>query len=327
LVALAIPLFAVSLPVGELPPIALLGIVVALYAIHKQQPWLVGGGVALCMAEPQIGIPLGVALACGDRRLWVPFACVFAGLAALSLALLGWATNVEYVTAFVPVHVASELPRVQQYSASWVLHAFGMSTDGSLLAGKIIYALVLVTSAVVGYISGRRNVLDVACIFVPVIALLGGPFVHVSHLIAAFPAAFWCARRPESRMLGTFAIAALALPIATVFSYQLLICSVPLVSATVGREYFGSWIAALRVAAASTVAAIAIYALCARYGFGLVDASRSQSGTGTSWSRYVLAHNVATSWTIFAIKAPIWAALVALTGRVYVQLRRNGNGG
>ncbi|MEO6914095.1 MAG: hypothetical protein ABI182_08765, partial [Candidatus Baltobacteraceae bacterium] len=58
----AMPLAAISLPFGELPPIALAGIVLVALAVRRDSRRIVVVGLALAMVEPQVGLAVAFAL-------------------------------------------------------------------------------------------------------------------------------------------------------------------------------------------------------------------------------------------------------------------------
>jgi hypothetical protein len=215
LAALSLTLCAVSLPFGEVVPLALAGICGAAY-FAWQMRWR---NAALCaagaMIEPHLGLPVCAALA-----LWAPgtrltLLVAAAAIGGLSLAVLGVGANVEYFTAVLPAHALSEIARDTQFSLTAVLAALGVSQTLALRAGMLWYLLMIVAGVVVGGVLARRTANNALLACVPAaFAVFGGTFMHITQIAAALPAAVLLTgyAQKTSRTLALAALVLLAVP-------------------------------------------------------------------------------------------------------------------
>ena len=325
LVAFAVPLFGISVFVGELPPFALLGVALAAYALAEQRRrWLVPA-LALTMVEPQVGIAVAAAVCAVAPRLWKEVAFTFAALAAIALTALGVAANVHYVVHVLPAHVYAELPRVEQFSLSWILDRFGVPAVAAITAGKLWYAAMLVAAVVVARSPIAKRSAEFAVYAAAALAVVLGPFVHLDHIVLALPAALWLVSRAEKASLGVVAAAiALALPLLTIMGTPLLILIVPLVAAWIAAYYTRSRDVGLRAAAIATVLVVAAEVLAVRTGTGaraIVAAQTMPVAAQDRWARYVRENDVMTGWSIWAIKLPTWYALAATSLAIGFSIR------
>ncbi len=90
------------------------------------------------MIEPHLGLPVCIALAVWMPATRVALAMAFGALAALSFAVLGAATNVEYFTSVLPAHALSELGRDTQFSLTAVLAGAGLAPGAAVRAGSLV---------------------------------------------------------------------------------------------------------------------------------------------------------------------------------------------
>lgn len=222
----------VSLPLGEVVPLALACICLAAYYAWQGR-WGAAIVAALgTMIEPHLGLPVCLAIAIWKPATRVPFAFAFGALAALSFALLGVATNVEYFTSVLPAHALSELSRDTQFSLTAALAGAGVAPATALRAGSIWYAImVIVGVALAGILAKRtRNTAFIVCV-PPAFAVFGGTFIHITQIAAALPAAVLLVNY-SNRAQRTFAVVALLLlTVPWVWSYSPALIVAPLVPA------------------------------------------------------------------------------------------------
>ncbi|HYL27285.1 MAG TPA: glycosyltransferase family 87 protein [Candidatus Nitrosotalea sp.] len=190
LAVFGVSLATLSLPFGEVVPIAVACACGAAYFALRGRIRLAAVIAAGAMIEPHLGLPVCVAFAIWQPVTRLPLAIVFSGLAVLSLAVLGPATNVEYFTSVLPSHALSEMTRDTQYSFTAVLAAFGVPAGAAVRGGTLWYALMLVAGVIVAGILARktRNAAFLACVPLA-FAVFGGTFIHVTQIAAAVPAA------------------------------------------------------------------------------------------------------------------------------------------
>ncbi|HEY9084313.1 MAG TPA: glycosyltransferase 87 family protein [Candidatus Tyrphobacter sp.] len=315
-VALALVVVAICFPVGELPPVALLGIALAAWAARRHRQWLFAVGVALTFSEPQIGIALLVAALALGRRFALPALVATFVLGLVSLTAVGVAGNLEYFRVVLPAHLLSELPSVLQYSLSWMLYGVGVAPIPALLVGRLSWIVMLGVTFWFARGAFARARPEVAFLAAPAFAVVGGPFLHLDHIALAVPAALWLASNAaQPSFLRSAAVIALSVPVLYVFSNIRLAALVPFVAGWLGGVCGRGAIAGLRAALAAIVALAFIGMATVLTGTGSMHISPLQplpeSLPQAAWAQYIGKHFVMTAWTIWLVKAPIWFGIVA----------------
>lgn len=328
LIVFAIPLFSNSFAVGELPPLALLGVsLVALALAGEKTRWLVPG-LALAMVEPQVGICVAAALCALRRTYWPYVAATLLGLAVVSVATVGFSANVQYVRDVLPAHLYAELPGIQQYSLSWALDRLGFMPTVSLALGKLWYVAMIVAAVTLARAPIARRSPEFVPFAAAAFAVTLGPFVHLDHIALALPAALWLAsraKRPSFVLVA--AIVALGIPMLYILGTPWLILPVPLIAAWIGNHYGRSRDAGLRTAAVATVLLVAIEALAVHTGTGLHVLGSAQPvsvGTQDEWARFIRQHEVMTAWSFWIVKLPTWYGVLATFAACLLSIRPQG---
>jgi hypothetical protein len=299
--AAMVMLGVVILPVGEMTPTALLGIVLVMVGCERDSAAWRAAGLAVAFVEPQIALGVAAAL-CARRRGAFEVLGVAAALLTLSVIVIGWSADVAYVRDFLPAHVAAELPRAQQYTLSWALRQLGASPSVALWVGRVVFLVALVAA----FLSARFGPSATRAVAAgAALALAFGPFVHLDHMICALPAAFLVARASQT---GAIALTLLALPLTTIFANPLLILFVPLVTYWLLSAYLKRPRVAVYGALASVLAALGFALVSAKLGF----AFRTGANDGGAWATYVAQHNVVGGALIWIVKTPLWAALLVV---------------
>jgi hypothetical protein len=209
--ALLVSEFYCSGVLGQIVPVCLFGIVLAGWALEKQRFWVLTLALILTMAEPHIGVPglLSVLIWGGRVRSSAILTAVI--LAAVSVVALPLDTICEYFSAVIPAHALSEINNQEQMSLAYPLHLIGIPAAPALLVAKIDYAIMvclgLILARDVSTRFGRPMLLWGPTVFV----LLGGPFMHVTQVVAAVPAALLLAGRAKSKA-AAYAVAILSIP-------------------------------------------------------------------------------------------------------------------
>lgn len=170
---------------AELFPLALGAAVGAALAAERGQHRRAALLGALAMIEPQIGLP--VCLALFVRFAEARLTLVLCGLFALAACMVDWPLTVEYFTRVLPAHGASEVPWVTQYGLPHLLFSLGVSH--ALQIGTIASLVVLLLGVILTY---KRRPAQ-AVLYPLAIATAGAAFSHEQLVAAALPGALLAA--------------------------------------------------------------------------------------------------------------------------------------
>ena len=328
LAAMGLGLGVISLPLGEVVPIAVACICAAAYAAWRGRAVPAALCAAGSMIEPHLGLPVCLALAIWVPATRLPLALSAAGLGALSLAVLGPAVNLEYFTAVLPAHALSEATRDTQFSLTAVLCALGAGAQSAAKAGALWYAAMLVAGT---YLAGRlakRTGNDAYLVCVPpAFAVLGGTFIHITQIAAAVPAAVLLASMPGARYRRAGLIALLALAVPWVWAVSPAIVVAPLVPvAYLAWRYTNENLAATLVAglaAAALTFGLSELAAAAPHAAALTHAAAPAMDprfAEASWSAFTSksSSGALASWML---RLPTWIALALLLGLLAGEAR------
>jgi hypothetical protein len=318
-VALTILVGAASFTVGELPPIALLGVALGAWGAKKGRLWAVGAAVILTSFEPQVGAAVVLALVVLQRRFILPVIAALAVLAMVSLAAVGIPGNLEYVRSVVPAHLLSELPSVLQYSLSWALYQAGVTANTAVFLGRLSWIVMLAVTVWFARTRFARERPEVAVLAAPAFAIVAGPFLHFDHMALAIPAALWVAPRVAAPLwLRIAMVVTLALPLLHIFSHEPELVLIPVMACWLGASVSGRFDGGLRTALVAICVTIAVMVISVIGGTGAhpVAPARilSPELAQGPWSQYVAAHLAMTGWTLWFVKAPTWFGIVANAG-------------
>jgi hypothetical protein len=318
LAVLGISLATLSLPFGEVVPVAVACACGAGYFAWKGRHRTAAVIASGAMIEPHLGLPVCASLALWRPATRLPLAGAFGAFALLSLAVLGPATNFEYFTSVLPAHALSEMTRDTQYSFTALLAAAGLPQSAAIRGGTLWYVLMLVAGALVAGMLARRTRNDAFLTCVPLaFAVFGGTFIHITQIAAAVPA---------SVLLVTYATGSYRTPAIV----TLLLLAVPwgwaaspaLMAAPafpVGYVAWRYWRENTAVVLfAVIVAAALVFGLGALYGingphFGATGAtpiidSRLPEASWSAYSRST-SHGSIAAW---AVRIPTWLGLAML---------------
>jgi hypothetical protein len=115
----------------------------------------------------------------------------------------------QYLFRVIPAQALSEINNQEQFSSLYLLHSVGLSESEALLVAKLNYLLALVVGISVARGTAYRYGNEML-VFAPVaFVLIGGPYMHVTQMAAALPAALvLIARSPSNEArLGTVLLA------------------------------------------------------------------------------------------------------------------------
>jgi len=194
-----------NLSSGQLSMLVLLGIAGAAYALRKGRPRVAAGMAVLTFTEPHIALPVVFALLVLEPRARVPLFIACAAALAVMLAVTGPTLTLEYFTRVLPLQALAEARHPDQYSLTLLAAAAGASDTIAVRLGEVQYALF--SLAAVFFAKRLRDRYGDASFVVAIpaaAAVIGGPFIHYSELIALWPAALLLA----SKARGKNAIAA-----------------------------------------------------------------------------------------------------------------------
>jgi hypothetical protein len=327
LAVFALSLGALSLPFGEVVPLAVGCTCVAAYAAWSGRWRLAAIFAAGAMIEPHLGLPVCLALAVwAPATRWV-LALAFIALAALSFGVLGPSVNLEYFSSVLPAHALSEVTRDTQYSLSAILAAIGVAPGAALRAGALWYVAMLLGGI---FVAGKlaketRNPAFIVCV-PPAFAVFGGSFIHITQIAAAVPAAtlLACCAAARYRNAAIVALLLLAIPWGWVVSPALIVA--PFVPAAYLAWRF--WEKNTTVVLLTGLAvALMVFGLQHLYTFsgphfgvhGLAPAIDPRLPEA-SWSGYSRAGS-AGSLAAWAVRIPTWAGLALLLVMLAQQAR------
>lgn len=189
-VAVATLLFAdlvASLLIGQTMPIELTFLALIGYALYRGEHLAASIGAALSMLQPQIGLPVVVAVALWDQRTRWPLAVAMALILVFSLCPGGIDLNLEYLQRVLPAQARAEgLDSAVQFSLSAQLAAVGWSPSDALWAGLISYIFFSAAGVAIGRALAQRFAMPAFVVFAPAaFALIGGLYAHIHQMCAA----------------------------------------------------------------------------------------------------------------------------------------------
>lgn len=311
LIVLAALAGLVSIPYGELVPLAVFALCACARALQRERFLSATGFAALAAIEPHLGAPVLVALIV--HRATRTYALIVACLLALTHAFVLRADAVTYFTTVLPDHARAELLRSSQFSLSWMLAAWGFSPAFALAAGSLTYLVAAVVGIVLAHRSRRMEML---AFFPAAAALCGGTFVHLAQMLFALPLAIVVTANARRVVLSAarVAIISLALPWQTIAQSPWLLPLVPLL--VFGLAFIALAMSARRslivALTATIVAALLVFAALHLSPIPQPVPVVSRSSAEFGWARWIAEHDVMRSWSISAMKVPTWAGLWAL---------------
>jgi hypothetical protein len=320
--ALLLPAFALWLPYGELVPVALAGALLAAWALQREQYGLAATGLAIAAILPQLALGVWVACAVLVPRLRVQLGLA-GGMLCAVWAATGTSLGIEYMRDVLPLHALAELPRLSQYSVSWIAHALGTDAGTALAAGLISWCVTLGLGIPAGRALARKWNDPAPIVLAPLAAAaMGGSFVHAGELIAALPIAMAVALRTvgTARMLACSALVTLMLPWYVFrFEFALIPIAILVAGVTVGllsRQTVWGMRAALIIALCiGSVTAISAHDLTLRERSAVpLKLTQDRVAASASWGRYVWSTESSVSLSALLAKVPVWVALLLLVG-------------
>jgi hypothetical protein len=201
-----------ALYLGQIVPIVCAAAVAAALLVSRENDRAAAFAAAFSMFEPHLGLPACLALFIARPRSRPILAICGAALTLISLASLGVEQNLEYLRAVLPAHALSEISNAEQFSLTYLAHLAGFEEHAAGAIGTVSYVAMVGLGIAGGRVAAARTGKPALLILVPpVFAILGGPFVHVTQLAIALPAAVIMAetrlRRVSYCAIGVFLLA------------------------------------------------------------------------------------------------------------------------
>ena len=327
--ALALSLGLTSLTAGNVMPLGLAAIVVAALCAQRGRLILAVLLLGVAMIEPQIALPAVVAFFIGFPRARLGLAIAMAVLGAVSVASVGTAQTVAYVTTILPAHALSEVSRDNQYSLSTVLTALGMPDAAAVAVGTASYAIALAAGVLVALRLARIYGEPAFAVLVPAgFALLGGSFVHTGEIAAAVPATLLLFTLAQAYRAWIFAaLVLLAVPWMLATSAAMFLAPLFPVAYLTYALWRRDGTAALSAALASSVVIAGLFALSSEHTGAHVAAvahtypPMDPRLAEASWRQFVLG-NSTNGPVMWLLRLPTWIGLLAFAAGALALARK-----
>ncbi|MBC5811396.1 MAG: DUF2029 domain-containing protein [Candidatus Eremiobacteraeota bacterium] len=303
-----------SMLLGQLVPFAVLGVVAAAYGLRRERFELLGGGLALLALEPHLALPVYASVLIFVPRARIVLVGICAALIVASLAILGPAENLEYFTAVLPAHAASEIANQEQYSLTYLAHVVGANDALAVRLGEFSYLFMTALGIALGAALRKRTNDLAPLVLVPVAAaVFGGGFVHVQQFAVVIPFALWLASRSRERA-PAISLALLAVPWGVFFA---LVPFAPLAALAVGFILHRLGRFSLRTALIAAGAALAILCYAEIFrpfagpppNYALLGTNDGATLAETSW-RFLIESGFHLAVPLYvAMKLPSWFAI------------------
>ncbi len=321
----AFALGVVTLPFGELVPIALASYCACAAALRRGSYGAAVAWACIGMIEPHVGLAvLLVLVGLEATRLRAASAIV---LLAVLHALVVRDSAVTYFSHVLAQHALAELTRSSQYSLSWALRALGMSAGYALGIGSASYALALglgISLAAVAY--RRTGAVELLALVPAPIAIVGGTFMHLSQTGVAVPAALVLYSLAHGRAKSLLGIAVLLLAIPwnavaeTVWFVPLAALASGLVT-IVALDWTTT--SAMRATLVVTVYCAALALARAHVASVSIAAPPLDPALAQArWGAWIAANDSYGGYGVWLAKAPTWIALVLVgIGAAFMPVR------
>jgi hypothetical protein len=318
-----------SLALGQIAPVAVAAIAVCAWLLAAERDELAAYAAGVAMLEPHVGLPVCATLFVWRARTRWPLIAIAVVCGALSVAVAGTATLLEYVREVLPAHALSEIANEKQFSLTYALGRLHLPDAIALHAGEAWYALAVAAAIwTAGRIArgsgGNAHLATIPAAF----AVFGGPFVHISQIAAALPAAFLLYSQKPERRLG-LAIVALAIP--WIQFANLGSIFIPLAAVVAG--YLALEVVDARPAAAAIAACLAVLLLEAAIALvtSVPDAAAALAAqydphalAEASWTLYVRTIGTANATAFDFAKLPTIVALCFIVRATLLEASRGG---
>jgi hypothetical protein len=299
---------------GQIVPFSIAGLALAALCASRRRHALAALSLPLVMCEPHIGLGALLALALlAPSSRWGVALC--AGLLCLlTYAATGGAWTIEYVHDVLGRHISSEVMHDEQYSLTWLSRLLDAPERIAISLGELSYLITLAAGIAVAACLYRKRQDGVFLVTIPpAFALIGGPYIHISQMAAALPAALHLyARMPTLRRPLGWAILLLAVPWIAFSELQTVL---PFLVLGIGLLAW-TFIEDRRIALGTTVGSIALLvAAAATFHFNIPITRITVSPSAFSEDAWRLAVNALFSQHtafFFPLKVPTWCGLLII---------------
>jgi hypothetical protein len=186
---LFIPDVFLALALGQIVPMILCALLGAIILLKSGKIFSASASALFTMIEPNIGLPVCLALFLIEKRARLPLICGAFVLAGISLLLGPPALHLQYLTQVLPAHAASEVQNDEQLSLTHFAWLLGIGQSLALKIGSLSYAAGLIAGCFAAIrLHAQSRLKDLALLAAPSLALIGGTYAHVQQysIIIAF---------------------------------------------------------------------------------------------------------------------------------------------
>lgn len=210
--ASAVAILAPSIILGSLAPVPITLTIFAALALQRQKWTVATLLLGLAMMEPHMVLAVCAAVFLFVPRMRLRLLCAGLMAGVVMLAAVGPHVALAYFAVILPMHAASEINSIGQYSLSAMLYHLGVAPGVALSLGSLQYVSLALCAV---FVSGRlyhKSGEPAWIVLVPAaFAVIGGTFIHLDEVAMAVPMACLVAmRRPGTA--PTIALVLLAIP-------------------------------------------------------------------------------------------------------------------
>ena len=311
-----------SLQKGALAPICIALLCAGAVALVRSRWTVTAVLLGLACIEPHVAMPPILAAFILVPQLRIRLALTVAVVLAISMVAGGFTLNLEYLTATLPAHAASELGTAGQYGLSAALHSIGFSDRMALAAGSVQYAIFV--AAGICLVRALKQEMPASVILgMAALAATGGTFMHVTQVVSALPFAFLVTSQARTT-LAWCGLALLAIPWQSAFENGIWMFAGLVLLAVLAYQTRIGWIWSIFAAAALSaglwyLAASAppqpqLHAIPAVPGVSLAEVAwRALADqfppTALSWLAHLL--------TYAGVACTLWSAVAIALGRAH----------
>lgn len=314
LAILGVVFSVVAVVYGEVAPLVLGGVAVAMWAMRGKKWWIACGAFVVLATLPQIAIPvwLAAALYCKEMRWKLVLAAV--GLALVDFGAGGAHVAIAYVARVLPAHALAEASRTSQYGTTWIFTALGAPPGSAVRFSDLLYVVAVAVS--LWMVRPRVRTDDSQLVSLPILcAIAAAPFIHFSGVLLVIPSALAVLfdAEPRTRTALSFALAAVALPWLSILDEPALLAALACVAFFVSRDLARRSIpVAFRSTAAAALFGGIVLTVAAHGGPALNEhgAAMTTSIAQSSWAKYVESSFGSVWWIA---KGIAWFGLWTLT--------------
>jgi hypothetical protein len=324
-IAFALPVGFVELDAGQVAPFSFLFLALAGAALAARRDAVAGICAALCVVEPHLGLPVLLAALIFVPRARAAAIATAVVLAAVGVVTVGFPTALQYVLHVLPAHASTELAFPYQYSATYAVRFLGAPAAVAQAIGDVSYVAFMCFGLWLAPRIARALHSRTLLLFLPAAAAtIGGPFIHITELIFALPAALVLATllRGRPRLAAAAALCGLMVPwmmlwgVKKLFAISLLACLVVLLRLGLPPAFITAMLAGIGAVI---------------YGFELHGPVAVVTGPEVATPPDALAQDQWRAFTArvhpsdprwFAIKLPSWGALAVLLLAAFAGRKR-----